>query len=758
MRHKQTSINKITPPALPKVVLRKRLFHLLDKKQHYQVTWVSGVAGSGKTTLVASYLDSGHFPCLWYQMDEGDGDIATFFYYLGLAAKKATPRKRKPLPFFTPEYFPGASVFARRFFENLCSRVSLPFFIILDDYHKVPLTSPIHDVLKDSLSSVSQDIHIIVISRTDPSQVFAGILANNKMRIIGPSDLRLTFEESKKVIKLNTEKKLSTKIVEQIYKKTKGWAAGLILMAKSDELDNAMPPLFNAYAPEKIFDYFGVELFDKMDETYRKFLLRTAFLPKISTSMAKALTGQDDANRILSSLRRNHSFTGKFSAPKDIYQYHPLFREFLIIKAENTFNQEEIQILQQRTGELLEAEGQFEDAVDLYFKANDYKNLILLIQKQAKELITQGRNKTLEQWINKFPQHILNQEPWLLFWLGMSCLHFSVVEARGYFKTAFELFQHRKDMAGVYLSWSGIIDSIYYEWNDFTDFDPWIKWFDENISGKQTFPSPEIEAKVTVCMMFLLLIRRPDRPDMIQWVEKALLLSRKSGNINLYIQAIDWAMTYYAWIGDFAKIEIIRKESQELAKSHRTSPAMMLHWKWIDISVRICTMKQIDSIPDEISDALVMVKETGLYVMENLFLMPGIFVSFLLRDISAAEALLKKFESIIDVSHYHSFGIFHHFTGLYHLHMGNITQARAHAETALKISHETGYPLAAIVCRFQLAYILYELGEVEKGKQELSRTYDLSVKMKSRIFEFMCLMLSAKFTLDQKKENQGLKL
>ena len=82
MRNKQTSITKITPPALPKVVLRKRLFRLLDKKQHYQVTWVSGVAGSGKTTLAASYLNNGNFPCLWYQMDEGDGDIATFFYYL----------------------------------------------------------------------------------------------------------------------------------------------------------------------------------------------------------------------------------------------------------------------------------------------------------------------------------------------------------------------------------------------------------------------------------------------------------------------------------------------------------------------------------------------------------------------------------------------------------------------------------------------------------------------------------------------------
>lgn len=757
MRNKQTSITKITPPALPKVVLRKRLFRLLDKKQHYQVTWVSGVAGSGKTTLAASYLNNGNFPCLWYQMDEGDGDIATFFYYLGLAAKKATPGNRKPLPLLTPEYLAGVSVFARRFLENLCSRVSSPFYLIFDDYHTISLASPFHDVFKDALSGISPDIHVIVISRTDPPKTFAGMLANNKMRLIGSCDLRLNLDESKEIIRVETGKKLSGKIIEQIFEKTKGWAAGLILIAKSVEISDSIPQLSDKFTPEKIFEYFAIELFDKMNETYREFLLKTAFLPKMTTSMAKTLTGRYDADAILLSLRRNHSFTGKFSAPDDIYQYHPLFREFLIAWAKNTFDQKEIHILQQRSAELLEAGGQFEDAVDLFFEAKDYKNLILLIQKQAKQLIAQGRNKTLEQWIRKIPEDILAKEPWLLYWLGLSCLHFSSAEAKGYFKNAFDLFKHSKDIIGLYLSWSGIIDSIAYEWNYFTEFDPWIKWFDENISSEQAFPSPEIEAKVTVCMAFVMLIRRPDHPDMIQWIEKALALSRVSNNINLYMQAIDWAMTYYAWIGDFAKVEIIRQESKETVKSYMASPAMMLHWRWVDISARACTMENIDSAQKDVSDALAMVKKTGLYVWEHYFFMPGIFVSLLCGDLSSANTFLKRFESILDISHYHSFGVFHHFMGLYNLHMGNITQARAHAESALKISDETGYVLAAIVCRFQLAYILYELGEFPKGEEELSRTYDLAIKMKSRILEFMCLMLRAKATLDQKKENQGLK-
>ncbi len=757
MRPKQVSINKITPPELPNIVLRKRLFRLLDEKKHYKVTWISSMAGSGKTTLATSYLNNGNLPCLWYQMDEGDGDIATFFYYLGLAAKKATPLKRKPLPLLTPEYLAGVSVFARRFFENLCSRVSPPFYLIFDNYHEISLESPFHDVFKDALSGISPDIHVIVISRTDPPQAFAGMLANNKMRIIGSGDLRLNLEESKEVIRLQTGKKLSGKIIRQIYEKTLGWPAGLILIAKSFETSDTLPLLSDNFTPEKIFEYFAIELFDKMNKNYREFLLKTAFLPGMTTSMANALTGKGDANRILLSLRRNHLFTEKFSTPTRFYQYHPLFREFLIAWAKNTFDQKEIHILQQRAAELLEAGGQFEDAVDLFFEAKDYKNLIILVLKQAKQLIAQGRNKTLEQWIRKIPEDVLTKEPWLLYWLGLSCLHFSSAEAKGYFKNAFDLFKHSKDMTGLYLSWSGIIDSIVYEWNDFTEFDPWIKWFDKHIPGKQAFPSPEIEARVAVSMMTALMVRQPQRQDIDKWIDRSLFLSKNSMNINLYMQASTWASMYYTWTGNFAQAWILQEDTKELARSHRAYPMAVIHWKIMNILSRTCTMTNMDTVLQDIEDVIITSKKAGLYIMEKLFLMPGIFVALVLGEFLKADNFIQRFKSALDNSRQHEYSNFHHFTGLYNLHIGNIAQAKAHAEYALKISDETGYVLATIVCRFQLAYILYELGEVPKGEEELSRTYDLAIKMKSRIFEFMCLMLRAKVALDLKKENQGLK-
>ena len=100
MEQRKASLGKIKRPNVSAVLPRKRLFALLDHQG--AAAWVTGPPGCGKTTLAASWLDHAGLRSLWYQLDEGDADIATFFYYLSVAAAARDEGAGEPRPLLTP--------------------------------------------------------------------------------------------------------------------------------------------------------------------------------------------------------------------------------------------------------------------------------------------------------------------------------------------------------------------------------------------------------------------------------------------------------------------------------------------------------------------------------------------------------------------------------------------------------------------------------------------------------------------------------
>src|SRR4029077_6842047 len=95
---------KLTRPRLFSALPRERLFELLDERRAHPIVWISGPPGYGKTTLVASYIESRQLAGLWYRMDAGDADPATFFHYLGQASANTDDARHTPLPKLTPEH------------------------------------------------------------------------------------------------------------------------------------------------------------------------------------------------------------------------------------------------------------------------------------------------------------------------------------------------------------------------------------------------------------------------------------------------------------------------------------------------------------------------------------------------------------------------------------------------------------------------------------------------------------------------------
>src|SRR5262245_9347953 len=163
------ALAKTTRPTQVGTLVRPRLVRWLDRARKRAVTWVCAPPGAGKTTLVATYLAARKTRGLWYQLDEDDADVATFFHYLSLAA----PRRRRALPLLTVEGGRGVAEFGRRFFRELYGRFKLPFTVVFDNYQEVPPDCALHDVLAETIAEVPKGGRLVFISRSDPPPAFA---------------------------------------------------------------------------------------------------------------------------------------------------------------------------------------------------------------------------------------------------------------------------------------------------------------------------------------------------------------------------------------------------------------------------------------------------------------------------------------------------------------------------------------------------------------------------------------------------------
>ena len=146
--HRSIAFAKTTRPVVGAAVARERLFARLDGTPARTVAWISGPPGSGKTTLAASYVESRHLRSLWYQVDPEDDDVATFFHYLGHAARKLDSGKARDYPAYAPAEGADVGAFARRYFRQLFARAKGPFALVFDNLHAVPAQSALHKVAR----------------------------------------------------------------------------------------------------------------------------------------------------------------------------------------------------------------------------------------------------------------------------------------------------------------------------------------------------------------------------------------------------------------------------------------------------------------------------------------------------------------------------------------------------------------------------------------------------------------------------------
>jgi len=716
------------------------------------VFWIASPAGSGKTTLVSSYLSTRKLPCLWYQIDERDGDLAQFFYYMGLAAKQANPRKRRQLPLFTPEYLAGVHAFTRNYFEDLYSRVRPPFALVLDNFQDAPEGKGFHEMIAHSLEVIPEGIQVMIMSRSEPPPELAKLRSGHGFASLGWKDLRFTLEETQVMYGARHHNTPDNNVVEVLHKETEGWAAGLVLMTEVAKTREIHYSLISELSREAVFNYFANEIFARTDADTRDFLLKTSFFPSMSVTAAEELTGNDGARHLLSRLSRNHYFTDWRPLPAPVFQYHPLFREFLQVRAKCVFDSGELSAIQRHSAIILEKEGRIDEAATLFIKAGDREGLSRIILGNAQYMVAQGRHKTVEEWIHALPGGSVDGSPWLLYWLGVCRMAFDTYESRTLFERAFELFKSAADASGMFLSWAYIVDTFVYAWGDFSPLDHWIAVMEEILSGSPEFPSPEIEVRVAGCMSSAMTYRQPGRADLVMWAERVKRIVVSSNDVHLQMMLGSQLIFYYLWVGDFSKITPVvetLRPSRGMAGYDSLVKQNWYAWKamhsWFVADWTTCRQA--------ISDGLRNAEDSGIHLLDLFLLSSGVWGGLSLGDPSAAVSYLGKM-ALIESQRPGDKALYHYQTASVAWNYGEYKKSAEHGKLAVKICEEIGWPIATVLCAVDLAVTFFDDGCYDEADAYLAKGAAMSRGIIG--LQFLACLNSARFAFHRGKGNLGL--
>jgi len=725
MKQLSASIAKISRPSAAHLLPRERLFRLLDRDTEKSVCWISAPAGSGKTSLVTSWLEGREHTCIWYQIDRSDQDPASFFYYLRQAEASLNHRKQKLLPLCTADYLPDVASFTRRYFEELFARLTVkrpagaekgrPAFLVLDNYQEIPAESPFHDILRQALEVIPREVTVIVVSRTVAPPQFARLRANNRMALLGWSELRLSAEESSRILALHGLP-AHPALLRELQAKADGWAAGLVLLTGMAKADGPAAHLSAERTPEEVFDYFANEVFKTFDDDTRKLLLKTAFAPCLSLAMAERLTGCQSAGRVLAELSRNNYFTDWRAADTPVYQYHPLFRDFLRLQARRLWSAEELAERLRATARVLGEAGYPIEAAELFAEAGDHRGLAELVLAHAGALVEQGRSKTLWPWFEKLPPEAYAADPWLSFWRGAALHPYDMPGSLACYDAAFHGLVERGSKGGALLAWAGVGINIITEWREFSRLDRQIALLTPELEGQIGILPPDLQARLLGAILLSFGFRQPGHGNVKLYEKRACeLVLGNALSLESLLLLGSYLLIHYTKMGELVRAKVLLEviEPRTRQKDLEVCPGLVL-WRMLAASCYGLAARKQRCL-DGLAEALELSAATGIQIYDIFSLFYGALCGFIDADLRTVDAFLERIAAVQGAKGLIYPIVYRQILGWKQLVAGDYRSALEHVEAALELTRSHEAPIEVGINLIARAQLLFELGRREEA-------------------------------------------
>ncbi len=443
------------------------------------LTLVSAPAGFGKTACVSEWLSELALPAAWLSLDSDDNDPGRFFTYLFAALKhieetagmKIFSHVNDVESVLCAGQLPPIEIIANAIIADISDfsyihdtgKYPERFVLILDDFHLIQerYVLKVFEKLFSSLfqPNLPQPLHLVLLTREDPSLPLARLRANNQLTEIRASDLRFSGDETSRFLNEVMGLGLTSNDISVLEERTEGWIAGLQLAGLSIRGRSDSSSFIHSISGSHrfILNYLTEEVLSQQPEHIQQFMLETSILDRLSGDVCSAVTGRADSAFLLEQLWTANLFLVPLDDEQRWYRYHHLFADLLrsrqrVLQGEKTaeLNRRASRWFAQACTEnagmkltISERAAMASRAIEHALAAADYTAAVQLIENHAMEIINQWYAKAVEAWMKALPPEWSAQSPKInLAFARMNLIHGDVAQASAYLERLQALFSN----------------------------------------------------------------------------------------------------------------------------------------------------------------------------------------------------------------------------------------------------------------------------------------------------------------------------
>ena len=364
---------KIHPPLLRSDTLsRPRLNDWMDAAVRGRVVLVVAEAGFGKTTMLADWASLAERRTAWYRLEPDDSDWLTFLRHLVASGRELDPDfAAETLELLLALGTGGPKkpdIIATLVREYADFAASLPtgLTLILDDQHVIDESAETQAILRALVDRTGDGFSIVIASRSVPSLALGRLRSRGGLARLDGEDLCFDVPETDRLFREAYNRPLDLDIVEELTKRTDGWAALLTLVRTS--LEDKDAPEARALVAQlsatrgDLYDFLAEEVLASLSPALQHFLTRVAVLVSVDAETGSLV--DDRPPDEIGVLIAESEALGLLSRPDRgaAHRFHPLVRDFLLERLTLEIGTPAVRDLHHRVAKALEGTDWFASA------------------------------------------------------------------------------------------------------------------------------------------------------------------------------------------------------------------------------------------------------------------------------------------------------------------------------------------------------------------------------------------------------------